>query len=87
MNNLRNPKRVASCSHTPAADSVTVSLHEEWAVAAERRRQRQQDQQAAQVPEPKTAMSAKVGKAVQRDDKEAGEFEIVTDHTGALGVV
>ena len=70
-----------------AAASVTEALHEEWAAAAERERQRKGDQQAFQESKFKPPVSAKVIKAVQREDNEAGQFEIVMDHTGALGVV
>ena len=73
--------------HSPATGSVTENLHREWAAAAERERQRKRDQPTPQEAELKPTVFAKVVKTVQRDDDTAGEFEIVTDHTGALDVV
>ena len=70
--------------------SVTQRLHREWAEAAEKDRQRRREQQERQggAATPATRASHnRVVRAVQRDDEGAGEFEFVTDHTGALGVV
>ena len=70
--------------------SVTQRLHREWAEVAEKERQRRREQQERQggATTPATGASHnRVVRAVQRDDEAAGEFEVVTDHTGALGVV
>ena len=69
--------------------SVTQRLHREWAEAAEKGRQRRREQQERQGGSTTPATGAlhnRVVRSVQRDDEGAGEFEVVTDHTGALGV-
>ena len=66
--------------------SVTQRLHREWAEAAEKERQRRREQQERQGGATTGASHNRVARAVQRDDEGAGEFEVVTDHTGALGV-
>ena len=80
---------------TPQDDSgsvdqtVTRRLHREWAEAAEKERQRQREQQEGQGAATTRVTGAshnRVVRAVQRDDEGAGEFDLVTDHTGALGV-
>ena len=70
--------------------SVTEKLHKEWAEVADWERQRkriQQERQDEEAQTAKTATSNRGVRAVRRDDERLGEFEVVTDHTGALGAI
>ena len=73
-----------------ANHSVTQRLDKEWVGAREKERQNRREQQVRQggaTTPAKGASHNKVVQAVQQDDESAGEFEVVTDHRGALGVV